>query len=96
MRAWLLLLGGLIVWAVHFFGLYIVASVFLTTDTARMLALLVTLACLIADAMLLAAAMRANRAADDGTRRWIASLAALGAAISLVAVIWQGLPALLV
>lgn len=95
MRAWALLLGGLIVWAVHFFTLYIVASVFLTTDTARLLALLATFGCLVADALILRAALRKRAAASDPPSQWIASLAALGAALSLVAVAWQGLPALL-
>jgi hypothetical protein len=96
MRAWAIMLGGLIVWTVHFFSLYVIASVFLTTTTARILTLLATLACLVAAAMILVAALRAHRGTDDPVSRWIASLAALGAAIALVAVVWQGLPALLI
>ncbi len=97
MRAWALLLGGLIVWTVHFFTLYAIASVFLTTMLARLLAGAATLACLAADAMLLASAIRAARSSDmDEFERWLRMLAALIAAISFVAVLWQGFPVLLV
>lgn len=96
MRAWAFLLGGMIVWTVHFFSLYIVASIFLTSTLARILVGLITLACLAADGVLLARALRASRGElADEAGRWNVSLAALAAAISLVAVAWQGLPALL-
>ena len=95
MRAWAFMLGGMIVWAVHFFALYIVASVFLTTPLARVLTLLVTLACLAADGALLWLALKARRETADSPARWAITLAALLAALSIVAVFWQGLPALL-
>jgi hypothetical protein len=96
MRAWAFMLGGLIVWTVHFFSLYIIASIFLTTILARILALAATLACLAADGWLLARALRRLRTENaDEAGRWNVSIAALAAAISLVAVAWQGLPALL-
>ena len=96
MRAWAFMLGGLIVWTVHFFSIYIIASIFLTTILARILTLAITVACLAADGALLARALRGVRGrAGDEAARWNVSLAALAAAISLVAVAWQGLPALL-
>ena len=95
MRAWAFMLGGMIVWAVHFFALYTIASVFLTTPTARFLTILVTLLCLAADGGLLALALKARRETGDGPAHWAVTLAALMRAISLVAVLWQGLPALL-
>jgi hypothetical protein len=94
MRAWALLLGGLIIWAAHFFILYAIASIFLTTTLARLLAGAVTLICLVAVALLLARALR-WRADADPFEHWMHVLAALVAAISLVAVLWQGLPVLL-
>ncbi len=94
MRAWAWLLGGLIVWTVHFFAIYIVASVFLTTTTARVLTLLVTLACLVADGWLVAQLRRP--AGGDDFNDWLRTLALIGAGISAVAVLWQGLPALIV
>lgn len=93
MRAWAFMLGGMIVWTVHFFSLYIVASIFLTTPLSRMLTGLITLTCFAANGALLARALRSPN--GDEANRWINSLAALTAAISLVAVAWQGLPALL-
>ncbi|MDQ3143860.1 MAG: hypothetical protein M3Q57_03145 [Pseudomonadota bacterium] len=95
MRNWAFMLGGLIVWAVQFFALYIIASVFMTTTLSRVLTAIITIACLAADGWLLrhALAKRAERA--DDIARWRATLAALAAALSLIAVAWQGLPALL-
>ena len=55
MRAWAFMLGGMIVWAAHFFALYIVASIFLTSTTSRVLAALITVACLVAASLALVA-----------------------------------------
>lgn len=97
MRAWLFMLGGLVVWAVHFFSIYIVASIFLTSPIARILTGIVTLACLAADALLLSFALRGGEGkADDGLSHWMRKLAVWGAGLSLIAVVWQGLPALLI
>ena len=96
MRAWAFLLGGMIVWSAHFFLLYIVASIFLDTFLARVLTIVITLACLAADGALLARAARLLRGGrTDEVAGWMASFAGLLAALSLVAVLWQGLPALL-
>jgi hypothetical protein len=96
-RAWAFMLGGLIVWTVHFFSIYIIASILLTSNLARILTLLVTFGCLTIDGVLLARALRHLRSANmDEFGRWNVSLAALAAAISMVAVAWQGLPAVLV
>lgn len=96
MRAWAFMLGGMIVWTVHFFSLYIVASIFLTSLTSRILTVAITLACLAAAGLLLVRAQRAiRRARADAFSRWEAYLAALTAALALVAVLWQGLPAII-
>lgn len=96
MRAWTLLLAGLIVWTAHFFTLYAIASIFLTTPPARLLAGAATVVCLAVDALLLISVLRALRGAGlDAFERWMRVLAGMGASISLVAVLWQGLPALL-
>lgn len=96
MRAWAILLGGLIVWTVHFFTLYAIASILLTTMLARWLVAGATAVCLACDALLLASALRSPGDGPlDHFERWLRMLGALVAAISLVAVLWQGLPALL-
>jgi len=96
MRAWLYLLGGMLIWAIDFFALYIVASVFHTSGTARLITLAVTLLCLCAAAWLARSAWRRAGAAPDPFGRWTHKLAAWTAAAASVAIVWQGLPALLI
>jgi hypothetical protein len=95
MRAWLLLLSGLIVWTVHFFGVYTAASLFPGTSLARWLTGLLTLAALglLAAAVFLVKGNTTGRK-DDNLSRWLESLALLGAALSAIAILYQGLPAL--
>lgn len=92
--SWTLLLGGLLVWALHFFALYAVASIFLTSDTARLLTVAVTLLCLVLNALLFVRV--ASVQADVELTRWMRSLALLGVSLSVVAILWQALPAALV
>lgn len=94
MRGWTFLLAGPIVWTVHFFALYIVASVFLTTPLARVLTLVVTLGCLAACAMLFARTRRSG--VPTPTDCWMRAVALGGIGLSTVAILWQALPALLV
>ena len=94
MRSWLLLLGGLLVWAVHFFALYAVGSIFLTTDLARGLTIALTLICLLALALIGRRVWLAR--AGDAERDWIRIVALWGIAIGGIAILWQGLVALLV
>lgn len=93
MRQWAILLGGLVVWAAHFFAAYIAASLFPGSDTARWLTAGATVAALAADGAILLWTLRAP---GVGLDRWIRQLGAIGATLSLVAVLWQGLPALLI
>lgn len=88
MRSWLILLGGLIVWTVHFFGLYVIAE--FVPRLALVAAL--TIVCLAADLWLLFR-IRSLRITDDFSA-WRRSVALGGAALSLLAVGWQALPAL--
>lgn len=95
MNKWVLLLGGLSVWAIHFFLLYGFASLFPGQEIARVLTLVATVPALAADALLLwAAAARAFQ--TDELDRWVSDVSAIGAALSFIAVIWQALPALFV
>jgi hypothetical protein len=97
MRRWAFALGGLIVWAAHFFLLYGIASIFPDTQLARVLTLVVTIPAAAADGLLLWAAaarrMKSDRAGDVAA--WLVDLGGLAAAISLVAVIWQAMPAIM-
>ena len=86
------MLGGLIVWAAHFFTLYAVASIFPGERKPVLLALFATLAALAADGLLLRLAVKRQRQARDRFDHWTFRLAAGSAAISLLAVAWQGLP----
>ena len=96
MRAWLLLLGGMVVWTVHFFTLYGLGSVFESTMPARVGTALITFACLGADAWLLRLCVRTARSHGVETVvGWPARLGAPLVLLSLVSVAWQGLPALL-
>lgn len=93
MQSWLVLLGGLIVWTIHFFALWTTSSIVLSVPVARVIVAAVTIACLAANAGLLL--VLARRRAGDELDRWVRSLGLAGAWLSVVAVVWQGLPALL-
>lgn len=96
MRAWLLLLSGLIVWTVHFFGVYTAASLFPGTSLARWLTGLLSLAAL---GLLAAATYAVNGASkrreSDALALWADRLALLGGALAGIAILYQGLPALM-
>lgn len=95
MRAWLLLLSGLLVWAAHFFGLYIAASLFPGQGLARWLTGLLTLLALaVLAALLMPVARRARSSQDESLRVWLDRLTLLGGALAAVAILYQGLPAL--
>lgn len=95
MRTWLVLLGGLLVWTAHFFGIYGAASLFPGTDLARWLTGLLTLLALGALAVLALPIVRRTRASGSGDlSQWIDGLALLGIALASIAVLYQGLPSL--
>lgn len=94
MRAWAIFLAGLILWAVHFLALYIVASVFLTTPLARVLTLLITAFCLGAGTLLFLRLREAQQGSE--LDRWMKRVAKVGMGLAGVAILWQALPALLV
>ena len=96
MRAWVLLLGGMLVWAADFFLLYGVASILLTSPAAWIAALAVTAAAVAANLWLINRSWKLYRAPGDEYDRWLARMALLLAAISLLSVIWQGFPAIFI
>jgi hypothetical protein len=62
------MLGGMIVWTAHFFSLYAVASILGSSMPARLLTVLITLPCLLADGALLTRALRAF--GSNGPTEW--------------------------
>lgn len=93
MRGWTFLLAGPIVWTVHFFALYGIASIFLTSTISRVLTVLVSVACLAAIALLFVR-VRASQPVDDPDA-WTHRVSLLGVCLSGVAIFWQTLPPLL-
>lgn len=93
MRGWTFLLAGPLVWTVHFFALYGVASIFLTPTLSRLLTGLISLACLAAIAWLFVRTRRSQPVDDPDA--WTHRVSLLGIGISGLAVFWQALPALL-
>jgi hypothetical protein len=95
MRAWTILLGGLVVWAAHFFVLYGLASGLPGRPEARWLAIAATLPAIVFDGLVFWKAMGLVSKPDE-LHRWIGRIGATGAALSLIAVIWQCAPAVIV
>ncbi|MDQ8028286.1 MAG: hypothetical protein REJ23_06140 [Brevundimonas sp.] len=98
MKTWVWMLGGLIVWAVHFAGIYAIASVADVVARAdalswRMAALAFSGVCALVCAGLLAlAARRIRTGPPPGT--FADQMATLGAVLALISIFWQALPTL--
>jgi len=89
--------GGLLVWTVHFLGVYTLASladvIARADDPAwRGAGLVFSGVCLLASAVLLALAARRLRRTGDEGWGFPDQLAALGAGLALIAIVWQSLP----
>ncbi|GAD58700.1 hypothetical protein IWC96_03065 [Brevundimonas sp. BAL450] len=97
MKRWGYILGGLIVWTVHFLGVYVIASIAdVVADDGHPLSRaavgVFTLACLIvAGGLTVVAARRWRR--GGGEMGFENAIAATGGAISAISILWQGLPA---
>jgi hypothetical protein len=98
MRRWLFLLGGLLVWASHFVGVYAMGSLAAIRDlddgSWRASLLAFSFACA-STAGFLAVRAALLSVVGDVSHRFESRLAALGSALSLVAIAWQTLPALI-
>lgn len=93
MRRWLLMTGGLLIWAAHFAGVYLISSaadVWSSVDApaSRMLALAFSLACLTAVGGL---AFRIRRRTRDlsGHEAWEGRVGLTGALFAAIGVVWQ-------
>lgn len=89
---WRLLLGGMVIWGLHFFALYGIGSIWLSSMTARLLTALTTLLCLAGEAWLL---LRLRRRAGDRLDGWMVNLSRAMIALASIAIVWQAMPALL-
>ena len=89
MRSWLILLGGFLVWTGHFFGLYLIAEF----APAATLVIALTILCIIADLWLLR--WLRGIPCSEAFAQWRRSVGMAGAVLSLLAVLWQGLPIML-
>ena len=94
MRGFTLLLGGLLVWAADFLLLYAIGSIWMTTPLARVLVGAVTLAMLALDGWLLTIARARFQGAGDELEKWTACTGGMAAALSALAILWQGFPAI--
>lgn len=95
MRFWRNLLGGLILWAAHFFAVYIIASLMPGTLLARVLVSMATILALAVAGWRAVLVLRKIRTAPDDFLRWSGGLALLGYALAGPAILYQGLPSLL-
>lgn len=94
-RKWILLLGGLLIWAAHFFLLYAFASIFPGSDTARWLTVAATVLGLGANGVIVRAAVsRHDEHSSDDLEHWARQVAIPECVLSIAAVLWQGLTVL--
>lgn len=89
--------GGLIVWAIHFLGVYAISSVADVVAHAdepewRAAGLAFSGVCVLASAVLLAFATKRLQRTDSEDGRFPDQLAAFGAGLAVVAIVWQTLP----
>jgi len=100
MRGWLLMTGGLLIWAAHFMGVYAISSLGDVVETAdapawRMAALGFSLACVAAEAGFLLWVARTGRAIEDGVGRLAVGVGFTGGLVGSLGVIWQAAPTLI-
>ena len=98
MTAWRTLLAGLVVWLIHFAIVYLLPSLeAIGAASPKSLAIMhavATLACLAAAIVLALFAWKKGRAEEPGAA-FRHHVAALGAGMAGVAIIWQAAPALI-
>ncbi len=100
MGRWIWMLGGLIVWTIHFMGVYAIASLADVVSRAddlgwRMIGLAFSGVCLFAALVLTAVAAGRVRRSAEPTAGFGDQLALLGGGVATVAIIWQTLPTLI-
>lgn len=94
MKSWLIMMGGLILWAVHFFLLYLLAEFGGSGSGLRLVASLCTLAILGGAIWMFVAVSR--EALGDPFARWRRRAAMLALTFGGLGIVLQYLPVLLV
>ncbi|QYF87410.1 hypothetical protein [Brevundimonas sp. PAMC22021] len=100
-RTWVLMLAGLSIWALHFIGVYLIASVADVVATAddfawRMGGVAFSVACaLLCGAAIALPAMALRRGTGAEVERFSLQLGVLGGAIGLIGIVYQTLPNLI-
>ena len=97
MARWAWMLGGLIVWFVHFMGVYGIASLADVVSRAdappwRMIGLAFSAVCLLAALAIAGRAARRLRRTTEPSTHFGDQLALLGGGVATVAIVWQALP----
>jgi amino acid transporter len=100
MLRWAWMLGGLIVWFVHFMGVYGIASLGDVVSEAddplwRMIGLGFSGVCVLAAVALAVAALRRVRRTTEPADDFRNQLALLGGGVAALAIVWQALPTLI-
>ena len=94
MKAWLSVLRPLLIWAGHFFGVYLGASLFPGTDTAHLVVYLLTAVALTAVGLpYLGSVKRHEKIGTDGLVDWMNGLSRTAAAVAAVAIAYQAFTA---
>lgn len=98
MRRWLSLTGGLLIWAAHFLGVYVIASLADVVATAddpawRLGGVIFSLVCLVGIAVLAVGVFRSGRGDSSEERRGFERSVALGGClIAAIGIVFQTLP----
>ena len=94
MKSWFIMMGGLVLWAVHFFLLYLLAEFGGSGSGVRLAASLCTLA-ILGGAVWMFVAVR-HKTSGDPFARWRRRAAMLALAFGGLGIVFQYLPILLV
>ncbi|PQZ84072.1 MULTISPECIES: hypothetical protein [unclassified Brevundimonas] len=96
MRRWVRMTGGLLIWALHFVGIYLISSaadVWSSSEagSARWIGLAFSMACLLA-VIALAVWLGRGRREGSGEEAWERRVGLTGALVAGIGVLWQTAP----
>ena len=97
MRSWAWMLGGLIVWTVHLFGAYAIASLAVVVAQAvapawRAAGMAFSLACLSGAVVIAGIALRRLRKPREESPGFRHEVALLSSLVAMIGIAWQALP----